>query len=210
METLAALDARVSTTWLRKHLWRSIFIVLVLMYAAQLYSPLRISEDTVGFLSAAESGYRGEGLLYEGREMPNLSGYPVMIVGLLKLGLGHPWVLAGLNLLFLTAALWGVWTIARREYEMTEERTWKLLCLCLSSFVVLKHSTIPMSDIPFLGILMPCLVVMLRAEKETARRRWMYVGIAIGLVLLSLWTRRAGVALAMPLAMTIWAMVPSW
>ena len=85
----------------RLPLYEAVILGLMAGYVAQMFTPLRLHPDTVVLLSMAESSIHGGGFLFHGKATVFPPGYPALMATLLRLNLAHPWVIAGLNLVFL-------------------------------------------------------------------------------------------------------------
>ncbi len=155
--------------------------IVAAAYLVQLPTPLRLHNDTVVLVSMAESAARGGGFLYHGQVSHYPQGYPALIALLLRLGAFHVWVAVAINFVFLALGLWAATQLFPRD--------WAIVLLTALSFVTIKHSTIPLTDLVFFGIAMLCLVAFQRGR--------LLEGCA--LVLLAIATRRNGIALVPPL-----------
>ena len=180
-------------------LWLAMVIVVSVFYLLQLFSPLRLSYDTVVLLSVAESASQGKGFLDQGHSTVYPPGYPAMVAVLEKAGLATPASLIGLNLVFLAVGLLATVYVLSRGLGRTDDQILKTIVLCLFSFVVLKHTTLAMSDVPYFGIEAGCLAAMVSAGGVSEWRGfWWRVLSAAILLLAALAVRRVGVALIPP------------
>lgn len=185
----------------RLRLSRGLLLILAISFVLQVFTPLRLNTDATVLLSMGESAARGEGFLDNGQRTVFPPGYPALLALLLKSRLAHPWVIVGLNLFFLTAGLYAVYCLLIGEFF--EDRAVVLL-ICsffLLSYVVVKHCTIPLTDIPFFCFSMCCLTAMSRTAN--ANSSWRFVMLAATACLwamVALTIRRTGVALILPLA----------
>jgi hypothetical protein len=132
------------------------------------------------------------------------SGYPALLAVLLKVGFAHPWVIVGLNMVFLSVGLFAAYCVLSREFF--EDRTLILLICSFSllSYVVIKHSTIPLTDVPFFCCSMSCIAVMSRARRVDSNSRFAILASASGLLAVAaMAVRTIGVALFPPLIFVI-------
>lgn len=164
------------------------FAVLSLAYLAQLPTPLRLHNDTVVLVSMGESAAHGGGFLYHGRPSHYPQGYPAMVALLLKLGAFHVWTAVALNFVFLALALWAAAKLVPHGVLIA--------FLTPLSFVVIKHATIPLTDLIFFGVAMLCLWAL---AGETPRPAVAFILVLAGIAL-----RRNGIALAPPLVWVLW------
>lgn len=146
-----------------------ILLAFCLLYVAQAWTPLRLNTDSIVLLSIASSAADGYGFLDHGVKTHFPPGYPFMVVCLDKVGAGHSWGLVGLNVLFLFIALAAGFYIARVHFQLTSE--WALLALLFatSSFVLIKHFTLALTDVPFCGISLLALALATRAGQSQAK-----------------------------------------
>ncbi|MBV9742938.1 MAG: hypothetical protein JO099_04190 [Acidobacteriia bacterium] len=116
---------------------------------------------------------------------------------LIKAGMAHSWSFIALNALLLGVGLIATYEVLIRNfYEANEAHAPTICVLFLLSFVVIKHFTIPLTDIAFFCVAMSCLAVMSRAAEITSDRRFLRYAAAVWLLALAaVAIRRIGVAL---------------
>ncbi len=167
-------------------------------YLLFLKSPLRLaaSDETV-YLSLAASMVDGERFV----EAPILypPGYPALLAGLELAGLGIPWALVALNLLFLAVALVAVYVISTAVLGLGARWAALVGCLVLLSRPVVWGATTALSDLPFLGVAMTYLVVLLVARRRSGRKAWLLLALAGALTAAAIEIRSVGIALVPPL-----------
>src|SRR6185436_5664505 len=134
--------------------------VLIACYALQTWSPLRLDTDAVALLSMADSAAHGGGFVNQGHETVFPPGYPALIAVLSKSGLGYSSAVIGMNLLLLLGGLFFAYRILERRFFQNKTTSLYMCSLSLLSYVVVKHFTMPLSDVAFFGIAMCCLAVM--------------------------------------------------
>ena len=91
--------------------------MLAALYLVQLASPLRLDTDSASYLRIASSIADGNGTDPPG-VAPFPPGYPLLVAGLVRLGLGTSWGVVALNLAFLTVAVAALWVILRRGLDL--------------------------------------------------------------------------------------------
>jgi hypothetical protein len=96
----------------------------------------------------------------------------------------------------LFAGLWAVHRILWPRFLNRQASVFGILILSLLSFVIIMHSTIPLTDICFFGIAMCTLAVM---ESAAAQLTLWKLALSFVLVALSISVRRIGIALIPPL-----------
>jgi hypothetical protein len=154
--------------------------VLVVGYLLQLATPLRINTDSYRLLSMAVSAAEGHGFVVDGRPDQFPVGYPLVVLGLLKARLANSTTLVFVNLLALASAMILVWQLVARAGFDVRYRLVVVLAT-LSSWVVIKHVSIPLSDLPYLGVSIASLAClqMFWGRKGPAKWPWFVGGILI-------------------------------
>lgn len=179
----------------RNRLLYTILIVLAVGYLAQLASPLRLHPDTVVLLSMADSAAHGGGFLYYGHPTVFPPAYPALVALLLKLHIAHPWVLVGVNFVYLFIGLYAVSRILQQSFFSDSSAVLGVCALCLLSFVVIRHFTMPLTDIGFFGLAMCALAAMESALRSREGHFWFSLMTAVGLVVVAVAQRWIGMAL---------------
>jgi 4-amino-4-deoxy-L-arabinose transferase-like glycosyltransferase len=188
----AHLSARSGRSSLRR--WTVAFpLVLVAAYALQVASPLRLTVDSVGYLTMADSISEGHGVP---PHAPFPIGLPAMYALLAKVGLQNAWAIVALNVAFASVAALCAIALYRRAFAV-EPRTAMVLCAgLLLSFVVVKYAALALSDIPFLAFTLAALLGLTCAIQEQRRgRAFAYLAVGVVLVGCAITIRSAGVAL---------------
>jgi len=178
--------------------------ILAIGFLLQIFTPLRLNTDAVTLLSMADSAAHGGGFLDDGEKSVFPPGYPAMLAVLLRLGLAHPWVIVSLNMLFLSFGLYAAYCLLNAEFFADRTVAIMICCLFLLSYVVVKHSTMPLTEGPFFMCSMSCLLFMSKAADVASNR---YFVVLVGAALLSaaaaITIRRIGIAFVPPLAITL-------
>jgi hypothetical protein len=171
-------------------------LILILCFALQVFSPLRLNTDAVSYLSMAESAAEGHGFLQNGLKTVFPPGYPALLAVLLKAGLGHSWAIIGLNVILLAAGTIGAYRVLVQELFKDKALALHLCSLSLLSFVVIKHLTFAMSDVAFFCGAMCCVAVISHASVVPWGRQFAVVLAASWLLVVgSIAIRRIGIAL---------------
>ena len=173
------------------------------LYSVQLLSPLRLTGDSIELLSIASSAAGGSGFLNNGHKSHYLPGYPAMVAALERLNLASPSTLVGLNEIFLIIGLIGAYYIGRRYLALTT--LWSLSAVFLScmSFVFVKHFTLPLTDLPFVGISFLALSLLVAAEKEPGPKYYLLWAAACVFSALAIVVRPIGIAMIPALAYSV-------
>ncbi len=170
------------------------FVLLALVYFAQCASPLRLINDGVDYLMQASSALDGRGFLFHGVRSMRPKGYPALIYALAKMGLGTSWAIVALNCLLLGLGCWASYHVLRRSFDFSAKTAQILCLLTLLSFVMVRNTVYPLSDVIYFGLSAPCAWMQLRAE-FTPRQRWRWLVAAIPLMLACIAVRTIGIVL---------------
>jgi hypothetical protein len=169
---------------------------LALLFVLQVFSPIRLNADAIVLLSVSESAAQGLGFLDQGVKTVFPPGYPAVVAALIRLGLAHSAVLIGLNLSGLAAGLFFSYIVIRRTFPCSPAIALNIILLTLLSWVVVKHSTIPLTDFSFFALCAACLSLMTQAWLASRLRQVLLPLAASWLALLgSLVMRRVGLSL---------------
>jgi hypothetical protein len=174
---------------------RCVLVLLVATYLLQMLSPLRLNTDAVVFLTLGESAASGHGFLFRGHSTHFPSGYPMMLAGLDCARLGVSWAFIGLNCLLAGAAVFSSYLLYKRAFGVSGQTAEFLCALLLLCWVLIKHVTLPTSDVAFLGWTSMALLAYDQAERtRNSKRGWALIA-AAALVIASVATRTVGIAL---------------
>ena len=169
--------------------------VLSIAYLLQIYSPLRLNTDAIAYLSMAASAADGDGFNFNARRLPFPIGYPALLAGLDRAGLGASRVFTGLNCLLLALGLAASYALLRRVFKLPRRVATLLCCLTLLCYVFVKHVPLPMAEIPFFGVSMAGLYTLSWAEQCPDSRRWYAIGVAALLTVAAISFRTIGIAM---------------
>jgi hypothetical protein len=187
-------DPKITSRYVKAHF--GIILVLGALYFVQVLTPLRLHPDTVVLLSVAESAAEGGGFLYHRRPTVFPPGYPALLALLIRLHIAHVWLMVAMNIVFLAIGLVAVRSILYPAFFSEQSSVLNVCIFSLLSFVVIKYSTIPLTDTCFFGVAMCSLAVMNSAALRLTLRNMI---LSIVLVVISLFIRRIGIALIPPL-----------
>jgi len=148
-----------------------------------------------------ESAAHGNGFLDSGERTVFPPGYPALLAILLKSSVAHSWVIVGMNMAFLSLGLCAVYSLLVREFFQDKAVVLTICSFSLLSYVVVKHCTIPLTDIPFFFFSMCCIAVISLATTTDSTRRFARLAATAWLLAVAAITvRRIGVALFPALA----------
>lgn len=185
----------------RVHFWT--FLAVCLLYLVQLWTPLRLTGDSIALLSIASSAADGHGFLDHGRKTHYLPGYPAMVVCLGRVGAARPWGLVGLNALFLFIGFASSYYVARRYFQLSSDWAVATLLFSALSFVLIKHFTLPLTDIPFFGLSMVAVALLVKAERQPEAQYYIYLTLAFLASTTAVLVRPVGIALLPSLAWSL-------
>jgi hypothetical protein len=137
----------------------------------------------------------GHGFLYHGATTHFPSGYPAMVALLNLLGLAASWSFILLNCAFVGIALVACYLFYRNPLNLSPALSIGLCCLIMLSFVLVKHMTLPLTDVPFLGLFTLAALFLSRIRDQEGKMKWKWLGSALFLTVAAIAVRTAGVAL---------------
>src|SRR5205085_8050128 len=144
----------------------ALFVAAAVPYLIALCSPVRLAPDSIVYLARAHG-------IPDPPGFPDYPpGYPALLKGLGHVGLDTPAGLVGLNLVLLAVGLVAAYYLCRRELGLGAMTS---ACLCLAtllSHTTSFHAPTPMSDVPFFGVAMVCLLALSFASHRSGWRRW--------------------------------------
>jgi hypothetical protein len=184
-------------------IWQILVIFLGVAYLLQLPTPIRLGIDSLVLMAEGESVAHGTGFLDSGHQTPFPPGYPAVLAFLLKIGFASPAVLVGFNLICMAVGLIALRLLLRGPMEQPEEVTLETICAFLLSYVVIKHTLMPLTDVPYFGLSLACLAILAYSEQMPLGKRYYIAVFAAALLLFgALAMRRVGLAL---LPAFVWA-----
>lgn len=160
-----------------------------------------MNTDAIEFLEIAASVSDGEGFLTNGQPSHYPPGYPLILAALDRAGIASSAVMIGLNLAALALGLACACYVLARSMEVGRDGLLLLACMTLFCWVIVKHVTLPVSDMPYFGVSLASLAAATRAAECRGLRRVYWLGGAAVLAALAIATRTIGVALAPALAL---------
>jgi hypothetical protein len=192
------------------------FVVLCIAYLIQLASPLRLNTDATSFLTLASSVLDGQGFVIDGEPTHFPVGYPLMVVALERAGLACSASIIGINLFMLALGCAGTAYLLRRSFHLQTNVITLIGVLTLLCWVIVKHATLPQSDVPYFGFAMACLATLSWSIDQTSlRRRTFGIGIGAILMIAAILVRTVGIALIPAVVLSClprsgWENLPGW
>ena len=126
-------------------------MLLACGYLLQIASPFRLNTDSIRLHYMAIGLQEGIGLYgYREEQFPPV--FPIFLAGMESCGIanGHMFVVA--NLLALLAGWAFIWQLFRAEGRLAPEWRWLVVFFSLASWVVVKHVTLALTDIPYFAV----------------------------------------------------------
>lgn len=187
-----------------------VLLLVLVLYSVQLWTPLRLTGDSIELLSIALSATNGNGFLNHGHNSHYFPGYPAMVVCLNKMHLGNAWSLVGLNEIFLLLGLLAAYYAIRTYFAFPVEWALAILLLTGLSFSLIKHFTLALTDVPVVGVSLMALAFVVAAEKQVGYWYHLLWGVALGLSVGALLIRPVAVALLVCLSWSFCAHIGVW
>jgi len=182
---------------------RAIYLTLgvsTLLYFLQAFGPLRLTTDSISYLSLADSATT-QGVIHAFRQpnFPFPKGYPVFVFLLMKSGLFFPATIVITNLLFFAV---GITFSFRTLIALGFQRNHAAIAclLTLLSFTAVKHITQGMSDFLFFALSAAACWSMTLHN----RYKWLVI---VPCAVCAIEVRFIGLALIFPLAAMAWPLV---
>lgn len=199
----SAIAAPHQPAWsIRPLLLLAIFILIGSGYAMMLASPLRLTGDAAEYLTLAD--HRLDAAIPVPPEADRLPrGYPILLAALIRLGGTSSAAFVGLNLFMLLLALLAWDFIWRRALALSIVAARICSILVLISWICIKHTAFPLSDITFLGLSSLSLALCVLAPDQRGARRWSALFLGAIACTAAISVRSIGVALLPPLALAI-------
>lgn len=175
----------------------SVFIIIALtvIYLANCFTPVRLTNDTVRYLKIKEwlEAGRPEGDAAGQDFLPY--GYIWFLLLLEKLHLAKSLVISFIHLLYLLGSVWFVTKIFGSSFKL-----WQLLALALLNWAAMKFVITPLSEMQFLFFSMGTLYFYHQFEKKG---KGIYLLWAFVFCLVAMVTRTAGFMLLLSILVTV-------
>ncbi|MFH1790415.1 MAG: hypothetical protein ABH885_00300 [Candidatus Omnitrophota bacterium] len=195
-KSLKAISAYVGVRWIAS----GCLLLLAVGYLLQVFSPLRINTDSYRLLSMAVSAYHGGGYLVDGHPDQYPLAYPFVVKTLLQAHLASSMTLVILNLLCLFVGLWVLYAWSKHQNGLAGSML--PVVFVLSSWVMVKHVTLPITDLLYFGVSSVFLFFIWLFWQQDGHRKWWSFSIALILGYLSLQCRSIGLIIFPALAIT--------
>ncbi|MGZ8691579.1 MAG: hypothetical protein ACXWZT_02495 [Gaiellaceae bacterium] len=168
-------------------------------YLLLLKSPLRLAGDEMAYLSIAARMAGGSPHLPPPDGINYPRGYPGLIAGLDRIGLGVPWAFVGVNLIFLAIGIGASYVLLRAVFGFGRVGATLICCLLLLSRLFVWTAAVAVTDVPFFGLAMLCVLLLALSRRLPVAKAWLALGSAAVLAGISTQFRTIGLALLPPL-----------
>lgn len=175
---------------------------ICLVFAIQIPSPLRINPDAVTLLHLASRLTDHQPYLQNGSRPVFPIGTPLLFSAMERLGIANSRGFIILNILCLIASALAS-TIILRSLGLSSPRFGIALILAFSSFILLKHALIPLSDVPYMAASLAAVAAMESASRITGTNKILQFIAALILAAAAISLRRIGIALV-PACVFVW------
>jgi len=178
-------------------------LVLFIAYAIQLNSPLRLNTDACEILKLTAKLTDGQPYLTNGTRPIFPIGIPLTFSFMERAGIASPFGFGLLNLICILITACAAWTICK-ALKMNELTRLAIILISLSNFVLIKHSVIPLTDIPYLMVsLLAIALLEVFLEQRPGRQliTFIFAVLSVGGAILA---RRIGIALIPAVLYTLW------
>lgn len=136
-------------------------VMLAMIYIANCFTPLRLTNDTVRYINIAEWLQAGKPANDPaGNDFLPL-GYVWFLILLSKLSLAKPFFISIIHLLYLFCSFYFIKKIFGPAIKL-----WHLLCLCLLNWATMKFVITPLSEMQFLFFSTGALYFYLECERK--------------------------------------------
>jgi len=169
-------------------------VFLLLIYSVQIFSPLRINADATDLLTLTAKLTDHEPYLLNGRRPLYPIGTPMIFSLMERMGAAHAKGFTFFNVLCLIVSAMASGVIFRSLGLVSAWGAGAML-LGFSSFVLMKHVGIPLTDIPFMAASLGCVAVLESGRRGGMRRRISCFVVALILLVIAVLIRRIGIAL---------------
>lgn len=184
-----------------------ITVLIASVYLLQLFSPLRLNTDGIDLLHMAQSGADTGNFYPHSESVRYPPGYPWMLSLLISAGLLNAATVVGLNLLFVGTGLWAFASVQFGERHHDRSLVWLAVAGTLLSWVLIKHVTLPLTDVPFMGAALVASALMSRTEQVAPRAAWLLALAAAMACAAAMSIRTVGVTLLPPLVWMVYSLL---
>ena len=189
----------------------AILITLVaLLYVMNAFGNLRLNTDAVTLLSSAISSTQGSGRVFHGHPTVSPPGYPFIVELQLMAGIASSYTIILFNCMLLLVGVASFMLLLRTSFGFSCGVSLLFGGLVMLNWVFVKHTPLPVTDIPYFGMALLSLFVIERARtaRDDPTALSMFL-LGFVLVAASISIRRVGITL-LPVWVAALASRPGW
>jgi hypothetical protein len=176
---------------------------LLILYALQLHSPLRINTDAAVILRLAADLTDGTPYMMLGARPIYPIGVPLTYSLMDRAHIATPFGFALLNFTCIGLAMIATWIICRLMRIPPIQRA-AIVLISFSNYVLIKHSVIPLTDVPYFAVsLLCCAMLELFRERQGGEKTAAFL-LSIFFAAASILTRRVGVTFIPAVLYALW------
>jgi hypothetical protein len=144
---------------------RGLSVLLACGYLLQIATPFRLNTDSIRLHYMAIGLQEGIGLYgYGETQFPPV--FPIFLAAMEWGGIANGHMFVVVNLLALLAGWVFTWQLLRAERRLAPDWRWLVLFLTLASWVVVKHVTLTLTDIPYFAVSAAALLGIQRLSER--------------------------------------------
>jgi hypothetical protein len=137
--------------------------MLALVYAIQIPTPLRINQDAADLLDLASKLTDGQPFLLHGLKPVFPIGMPLVFSLMERCRIANSSGFITLNFICIVIAWVSATTISKRLSLPPVHAQWSLI-IAFSSFILLKHAVIPLTDVPYMAASLAAVALLEKAQ----------------------------------------------
>ena len=187
-----------------------LILLIALLYGFNVFGNLRLNGDAITLLSSALSDSQGQGRIFHGEPTVYPPGYPFIVELQLMTGVASSYTLMLFGWIMLLVGVASFVLLLRIGFDLSWVVSLLFGALLMLNWVFVKHTPLPLTDIPYFGTAFLSLWVIERAR--TARGDGTALSMFIlgwALVFASIGLRRVGIVL-LPVWVGALATRPGW
>ena len=178
-------------------------------YAAQLMTPLRLNYDALDFLRMATSAADGFGFYPDKTTERYPLAYPYVLLWMASGGVLGSFSIVALNLGFVALGTIAAALLAGAMFGQKSIVVPGVMVFTLFSWVMVKHVTLPLSDLMYFGVSMWCLVAITKALQASGIAALLYFTFGAVLLAVAVATRHVGACLGLAFAWAVYVRLTS-
>ncbi len=190
--------AKVPLRWLL-----AVLAAIAVGYFIQTVSPLRLNNDSARFLAMANSYLHMGEFLINGHRGFLPAGYAAFVTVLDKAGMANAFGLVFANVCIIIIGVFALFSLLKKAVPAPNGLALLICLLTVMSFVFIKYSALPQSEVLFFTLTLLALRCGIEIEGALSRRIF-YWFLFAGFSALSIWVRTAGISLLPAVAVALY------